>query len=245
MKRINRRVAPAKKARKQSSHIEEVVQLEPIPKKEHIDNSPLIPKTESQKKFLNAISSSDITYAIGPAGVGKTFLATAYAAKELVDKRIDTIIITRPAVEAEEELGFLPGTLGEKFDPYLHPFIDVLNMRLGKSFTEYLINNGKIIAKPLGFMRGMTFRNCVVILDEAQNTLPGQMKMFLTRLGPNSKIIINGDLDQSDLTRMNGLEHSLEKIAHLHEIRVVEFESKDVVRHGLVQKIVEAYSKEK
>lgn len=212
-----------------------------VPKKEAVETGPVVGKTRNQERYLKAINSSSLVFATGPAGVGKTYLATATAAKLLNDKKIEKIIITRPAIEAGENLGFLPGEIDEKFDPYLAPFKDVLYRRLGKSFTEYLINNETIEAVPLAYIRGRTFRNAVVILDEAQNTTPTQMKMFLTRIGENCTVVVNGDPRQKDITGPSGLVDAVGRLSHLASVRVVEFGREDIVRSGLVQQIVEAY----
>ncbi len=205
------------------------------------DTEPLVGKNRNQERYLKAMGSSTIVFGTGPAGVGKTYLATAFAADELLGGHIDQIIVTRPAIEAGESLGFLPGEIDEKFDPYLQPFKDVLYRRLGKSHTENLIKNGRIEATPLAYIRGRTFRNAIIILDEAQNTTPEQMKMFLTRIGENSTMIINGDLRQSDIKGPNGLADALNRLGDVDGIRVVEFERKDIVRHGIIQDIIEAY----
>jgi phosphate starvation-inducible protein PhoH and related proteins len=210
-------------------------------KKESVDKSPLFGKTKNQEAYLNAIYSAQLVFATGPAGVGKTYLATAAAAAELQSHNIDKIIITRPAVEAGENLGFLPGELEEKFDPYLQPFKDVLYRRLGRSFTDYLIQSGKIEATPLAYIRGRTFRNAVVILDEAQNTTPAQMKMFLTRIGEDCTTIVNGDPRQTDIKGPSGLMDAVNRLKKLAAVRVIEFDRSDIVRSGLVQDIVEAY----
>lgn len=214
---------------------------EPEPKKEQIDHSPLVGQTENQKMYLRAMSSTNLVFATGPAGVGKTFLSTAVAAKALAEKKIEHLIITRPAIEAGESLGFLPGEIEEKFDPYLQPFRDVLNRRLGRTFTDYLIHSGRIEAVPLAYIRGRTFRNAMVILDEAQNTTPAQMKMFLTRIGENCTVIVNGDPKQMDIKGQSGLMDAVNRLKHIAEVRVIEFTKDDIVRSGLVQLIVEAY----
>lgn len=210
-------------------------------RREVLETGPLVGKTRNQERYLKAINSANLVFATGPAGVGKTYLATAAAVKALLDKRIDRIIITRPAIEAGESLGFLPGEIDEKFDPYLQPFKDVLYRRLGKSHTEYLINAGKIEAVPLAYIRGRTFRNAVVILDEAQNTTPTQMKMFLTRIGENCTVIVNGDTRQKDIPGPSGLPDAVARLSHIDGVRVVEFDKEDIVRSGIVQAIVEAY----
>ena len=210
-------------------------------RREPRETGPLVGKNRNQERYLNAMASSTIVLGTGPAGVGKTYLAAAFAAKELLDKNIDRIIVTRPAIEAGEEMGFLPGEIEEKFDPYLQPFLDVFHRRLGKSHTEALIKSGSIEAAPLAYMRGRTFRNAIVILDEAQNTTPEQMKMFLTRIGEGSTMIINGDIRQSDLKGPNGLADALDRLEGIRGVRVVEFQRSDIVRHGIIQDIVEAY----
>lgn len=154
---------------------------------------------------------------------------------------IDKIIITRPAVEAGESLGFLPGEIEDKFDPYLQPFRDVLNERLGKSFVEYMLKIGRIEAAPLAYMRGRTFKRAFVILDEAQNTTPNQMKLFLTRIGHDCKVVVNGDIRQKDIHGQSGLDDAVKRISHIPSVKCVRFTRQDVVRSGLVQEIVEAY----
>lgn len=213
----------------------------PAPK---ADRSPIVPKTDSQKRYINAIKSHQLVFATGPAGTGKTWICAALAAQALESKQIDKIIITRPAVEAGEELGFLPGEMEEKFDPYLRPFRDVLDERLGKSFVEYMIKMGRIEAAPLAYMRGRTFKNAYVILDEGQNTTPTQMKMFLTRIGENCRVIVNGDLNQKDIRGKSGLDDAIKRLGFIPSVRCVEFGKSDVVRSGLVQEIVEAYESE-
>ena len=224
---------------KQTEQVDNFQEQEP--RKEQVDKSPLEGQTDNQKRYLKAMANSNLIFATGPAGVGKTFLATAFAAKLLTEKKIDRIIITRPAIEAGENLGFLPGEIEEKFDPYLQPFKDVLYRRLGRSFTDYLINNNRIEAVPLAYIRGRTFRNAIVILDEAQNTTPAQMKMFLTRIGEDCTVIVNGDPKQMDIKGQSGLLDAVKRLTHIPEVRVVEFTKADIVRSGLVQKIVEAY----
>lgn len=208
---------------------------------EKVDRSPIEPLTEAQKRYVSAIKNFDLTFATGPAGTGKTWLCAAMAAQALHDGHIDKIIITRPAVEAGEHLGFLPGELEEKFDPYLQPFRDVLNERLGKTFVEYLIKNGRIEASPLAYMRGRTFKNAYVILDEAQNTTPMQMKMFLTRIGHNCKVIVNGDMSQKDIHGASGLEDAVNRLTYIPAVKHIKFSREDIVRSGLVGEIVRAY----
>lgn len=203
---------------------------------------PLRPKNDSQAWYMDSINQNVITFATGPAGTGKTFIVTSMAAEMLADKRIDRIIITRPAVEAgDEKFGFLPGELSEKFAPYLAPFMDVLERKLGKRFVAYLLKQKRIEAMPLAFMRGQSFRNSLIILDEAQNTTPGAMKMFLTRIGEGSRMVINGDIRQKDIKGVSGLEDGIDKIGSLKRVGVVEFGREDIVRHDMVQKILDCY----
>lgn len=206
-----------------------------------IDRSAIEPMNESQKRYIAAIKSFTLTFATGPAGTGKTWICGALAAQALDSGEIDKIIITRPAVEAGESLGFLPGELEDKFDPFLQPFRDVLNERLGKSFVDYLIKTGRIEAAPLAYMRGRTFKNSYVILDEAQNTSPMQMKMFLTRIGYNCKVIVNGDMSQKDIRGDSGLDDAVARLAWIPTVKHVKFTKDDVVRSGLVGEIVKAY----
>ncbi|TSP13973.1 PhoH family protein [Cupriavidus campinensis] len=198
-------------------------------------------KTENQQRYLSAIDSFELIFATGPAGTGKTFLAAAKAAEALEKKEIDQIVITRPAVEAGENLGFLPGELEEKFDPYLAPFKDALEQRMGRSKVEYLIKTGVIVASPLAYMRGKTFRRSFVILDEAQNTTPTQMKLFLTRIGEDCVTVVNGDVAQKDIRGESGLADAVRRLSWIPSVKTVEFTRADIVRSGLVQQIVEAY----
>ena len=201
---------------------------------------PLEPKTELQRKYISAIRNSTITFGIGPAGTGKTYIAGALACEMLTNKSVEKIIITRPAVEAGESLGFLPGELEEKYEPYIAAFRDVLNERLGKSFVEYLMKMGRIEAMPFAYMRGRTFKNCIVILDEAQNATVEQMKLFLTRIGENCKVVIDGDETQSDI-KNPGLMDAVKRVSFIPQVRVIHFTKQDVVRSGIVSEIVQAY----
>ena len=214
---------------------------------EHIIKTPkksVIPRSETQKKYVSALKESDVIISTGPAGTGKTFLAVAVALTMLLDKRIERIILSRPAVEAGERLGFLPGDMREKVDPYLRPLYDSLYDLLDFEKIQKRIEIGDIEIAPLAFMRGRTLKNSFAILDEAQNATDTQIKMFLTRIGENSKIVINGDPSQVDLPNknMSGLDRSKKLLGHLKEISVVDFDHSDVVRHPLVSKIVRAYS---
>lgn len=204
---------------------------------------PLQPKNESQKRYINAIKSFTLTFGLGPAGTGKTYICGALAAQALNEGHADRIVITRPAVEAGEELGFLPGEADEKYMPYLTPFLDVLHERLGKSKVDYLLKVGKIEPAPFAYMRGRTFKNCIVILDEAQNATPSQMKLFLTRIGEGCKVIVNGDEAQKDIPGLSGLTDAIKRISFIPSVKVVRFDSSDIVRSGLVQEIVEAYER--
>lgn len=206
-----------------------------------LDMKQLVAKTPNQEKYLNAIKSFRVVFASGPAGTGKTYLATAAAAHELNEQKIKKLIITRPAVEVDESLGFLPGELQEKFEPYLRPVKEVLIKHFGPSFTDYLIKTGKIEAIPLAYLRGATFEDCWVILDEAQNTTPKQMKMFVTRFGQNCKMIINGDVTQKDIQGHSGLEDALDRLTYIPAVKHIEFTREDIVRSGLVGEFVQAY----
>ena len=207
----------------------------------------VIPRSERQKNYVRALKDSDIIISTGPAGTGKTFLAVAVALTMLLDKKIERIILSRPAVEAGERLGFLPGDMREKVDPYLRPLYDSLYDLLDFEKIQKKIEVGDIEIAPLAFMRGRTLKNSFAILDEAQNATDTQIKMFLTRIGENSKIVINGDPSQIDLPNksLSGLNRSKKLLGHLNEISVVDFDHKDVVRHPLVSKIVKAYSDQK
>ncbi len=204
----------------------------------------VIPRSEKQKNYVRALRESDIIISCGPAGTGKTFLAVAVALTMLLDKKIERIILSRPAVEAGERLGFLPGDMREKVDPYLRPLYDSLYDLLDFEKIQKKIEIGDIEIAPLAFMRGRTLKNSFAILDEAQNATDTQIKMFLTRIGENSKIVINGDPSQIDLPNksLSGLNRSKKLLGHLNEISVVDFDHSDVVRHPLVSKIVKAYS---
>jgi len=204
----------------------------------------VIPRSEKQKEYVRALRKSDIIISAGPAGTGKTFLAVAVGLTLLLDKKIERIILSRPAVEAGERLGFLPGDMKEKVDPYLRPLYDSLYDLFDYEKIQRMIEVGDIEIAPLAFMRGRTLKNSFAILDEAQNATDTQIKMFLTRIGENSKIVINGDPSQIDLPHKNtsGLNRSKKLLGHLNEISVVDFDHSDVVRHPLVSKIVKAYS---
>jgi phosphate starvation-inducible PhoH-like protein len=203
----------------------------------------VVPKSVTQKRYLDAIEQYDIVFGIGPAGTGKTYLAMAQAVSFLLSKRVSRIILARPAVEAGEKLGFLPGDLQEKVNPYLRPLYDALYDMIELDRVERLIERGTIEVAPIAFMRGRTLNDAFVILDEAQNTTSEQMKMFLTRLGFGSKAVITGDVTQIDLPtgRTSGLVEAMKVIGKVDGIAFIHFDDKDVVRHSLVQQIVKAY----
>ena len=204
----------------------------------------IIPRSEMQKEYVRALRQNEIIISAGPAGTGKTFLAVAIGLTMLLEKKIERIILSRPAVEAGERLGFLPGDMKEKVDPYLRPLYDSLYDLFHFEKIQRMIEIGDIEIAPLAFMRGRTLKNSFAILDEAQNATDTQIKMFLTRIGENSKIVVNGDPSQIDLPskNMSGLDRSKKILSHLNEIAVVDFDHSDVVRHPLVSKIVKAYN---
>lgn len=205
----------------------------------------IYPKTKNQEIFLKQMRSKDIVFAVGPAGTGKTYMAVAYAVSLFVEGKINRLILSRPAVEAGERLGFLPGDMKEKIDPYLRPLYDALyEMMPGEEIDRKMVNNLIEIA-PLAFMRGRTLNKSFIILDEAQNTLSTQMKMFLTRLGQDSKMVITGDLSQKDLpdNAKSGMQDAMEKLEKVKDIGFVHLNSSDVCRHSLVEKIINAYNK--
>jgi phosphate starvation-inducible PhoH-like protein len=204
----------------------------------------VIPRSEKQKEYVRALRQNDIVISAGPAGTGKTFLAVAVGLTLLLNKKIEKIILSRPAVEAGERLGFLPGDMKEKVDPYLRPLYDSLYDLFDFEKIQRMIEIGEIEIAPLAFMRGRTLKNSFAILDEAQNATDTQIKMFLTRIGENSKLVINGDPSQIDLPNkaLSGLDRSKKLLGHLNEICVIDFDHSDVVRHPLVSKIVKAYA---
>jgi phosphate starvation-inducible PhoH-like protein len=206
---------------------------------------PIKAKTVGQKKYVDAIRKNTIIFGVGPAGTGKTFLAVAMAVKALRDKQVSRIILTRPAIEAGERLGFLPGDLQSKIDPYLRPLYDALFEMMGAENYQHCVEKQTIEVAPLAYMRGRTLDDSFIILDEAQNATPEQMKMFLTRLGFNSKAVITGDLTQTDLPHgtKSGLSLAVKILDDIDDIAIHRFSERDVVRHHLVQKIIQAYDK--
>ena len=224
------------KLKKSEKNIEYIIKT---PKKS------VIPRSEKQKNYVRALKESEIIISAGPAGTGKTFLAVAVALTMILERKIERIILSRPAVEAGEKLGFLPGDMKEKIDPYLRPLYDSLYDLLDYDKIQRKIESGAIEIAPLAFMRGRTLKNSFAILDEAQNATRTQIKMFLTRIGENSKLVVNGDPSQIDLPNKNqsGLIKSQNILRHIKEISVINFDHQDVMRHPLVTKIVEAYQK--
>ena len=219
------------------SNVKSFKQLIKTPKKS------VIARSERQSEYIKALKENDIVMSLGPAGTGKSFLAVSVAITLLMEKKIERVILSRPAVEAGEKLGFLPGDMKEKVDPYLRPLYDALYELFGADKIDKKIETGEIEIAPLAFMRGRTLKNCFAILDEAQNATETQIKMFLTRIGENSKLVVNGDPSQVDLInkRDSGLIKSKNILKDLKEIKIVEFDHNDVMRHPLVSKIIKAY----
>lgn len=209
--------------------------------------APLEAKTEAQGQMISQILSKDIIFVTGPAGTGKTYVSASLACEALENNQIERIVITRPMQGVDEEMGFLPGDESEKYAPWCEPVMDVIISRLGKSYTEYLIKADRIICKPLMLMRGKSFENSWVLMDEAQNVTPMQMKMFLTRIAHNCKLIIDGDPKQCDLKdgrgiqQLSGLDDGVSKLKGLPEIGMVQFTRDDIVRHGIIKKIIDRY----
>ena len=205
----------------------------------------IVPRGNNQRSYIESINQNDINFGIGPAGTGKTYLAVASAVDALLKEKVDRIILMRPAVEAGEKLGFLPGDLSQKVDPYLRPLYDALYEMLGIERTEKYLEKGIVEIAPLAYMRGRTLNNSFIIVDESQNTTKEQMKMILTRMGFGSYLLINGDLTQIDLPKNieSGLAHAVRVVNDTEDIGVVHFDSKDIVRHPLVRKIIDAYKR--
>ena len=223
----------------EESNVKSFKQLIKTPRKS------VIARSEKQSDYIKALKENEIVVALGPAGTGKSFLAVSVAVTLLIEKKIERVILSRPAVEAGEKLGFLPGDMKEKVDPYLRPLYDALYELFGADKIDKKIESGEIEIAPLAFMRGRTLKNCFAILDEAQNATETQIKMFLTRIGENSKLVVNGDPSQVDLIdkSKSGLIKSRDILKKLEEIKIIEFDHNDVVRHPLVSKIIQAYQK--
>ncbi|MDC3104207.1 PhoH family protein [Candidatus Pelagibacter bacterium] len=223
----------------QQSNVQSLEQLIKTPRKS------VIARSEKQSEYIKSLKTNDIVMALGPAGTGKSFLAVSVAITLLMEKKVERVILSRPAVEAGEKLGFLPGDMKEKVDPYLRPLYDALYDLFGFEKIQKKIETGEIEIAPLAFMRGRTLKNCFAILDEAQNATDTQIKMFLTRIGENSKLVVNGDPSQIDLLNksQSGLIRSKNTLKHIKEIKIIEFDHTDVVRHPLVSKIIRAYQK--
>jgi phosphate starvation-inducible PhoH-like protein len=211
-----------------------------------MNGKPILARTVNQQKLVKVFGDNDLVFAIGPAGTGKTYTAIALAVKALKNREVRKIILSRPAVEAGEKLGFLPGDMKDKIDPYLQPLYDALEDMLPASRLKEYIENKVVQIAPLAFMRGRTLSDAVIILDEAQNTSVNQIKMFMTRLGANAKMVITGDITQIDLptSQLSGLKHAAQVLKGIKGIEKVEFDAKDIVRHRLVQSIVTAYEKD-
>ena len=226
-----------KEMKPEESNVKSFKQLIKTPRKS------VIARSEKQSDYIKALKENDIVLSLGPAGTGKSFLAVSVAVSLLLEKKIDRVILSRPAVEAGEKLGFLPGDMKEKVDPYLRPLYDALYELFGIEKIDKKIESGEIEIAPLAFMRGRTLKNCFAILDEAQNATETQIKMFLTRIGENSKLVVNGDPSQIDLINksQSGLTKSRDILKNLNEIKIIEFDHTDVVRHPLVSKIIKAY----
>ncbi|EJU2882584.1 phosphate starvation-inducible protein PhoH [Salmonella enterica subsp. enterica serovar Newport] len=225
--------------------VDELAAAPAPPPKPKRDNSPLEARNEAQAHYLISLDTKTLTFATGEAGCGKTYLAAAVAAQRLLNKEVDKIIVTRPVLQADEDLGFLPGDMSEKFAPFFRPVYDVLQKRLGGSFLEYCLKPevAKVEIAPFAYMRGRTFENAVVILDEAQNVTASQMKMFLTRMGENVTVIVNGDITQCDLpdSVKSGLEDALYRFKPSTNVGIIEFEAEDCVRSKLCKVALEAY----
>jgi phosphate starvation-inducible PhoH-like protein len=228
---------------KKNSNLRKNSNVQPL---EHLIKTPkktVIARSDKQTEYIKALKEKDVIMALGPAGTGKSFLAVSVAITQLMEKKVDRVILSRPAVEAGEKLGFLPGDMKEKVDPYLRPLYDALYDLFGFEAIQKKIESGEIEIAPLAFMRGRTLKNSYAILDEAQNATSTQIKMFLTRIGENSKLVVNGDPTQIDLINKShsGLVKSKEILTNIKEIEIIEFDHKDVVRHPLVSKIIQAY----
>lgn len=234
---------PAKKQSYKPSQEEKSLARRKVKEDDYVPNysfKEIEPLNYIQGEYLEAIKSNDIVFGIGSAGTGKTFIAASYAASELFHRRVDKVILTRPNVETGRGLGFLPGTLEEKYAPYLLPFDAIFTRALGKGFYEYCLKNKDIEPTPLGFLRGTTFDNCIVLVDEAQNCTKEEMKMLLSRIGKNCKMIISGDTEQSDI-EYSGLEDAVKRLDGIRGVEVVHFRDEDIVRSRICKQIIKAY----
>lgn len=242
--RVGNRAERRERKRRSNDALIKTVIEETTRKATKAANTILKPLTSNQRLYDKSIRSNIITFGTGPAGTGKTFYATMMMANMLKAGDIQRLIITRPAVEAGESLGFLPGELEEKFDPYFRPLKDALTKSFGSSHLEVLIKNGTIEAAPLGLLRGWTFEHCGVVFDEAQNSTAGQMKMFLTRIGEDCKVAVNGDTGQKDIREFSGLEDAMRRVLKINSVGHVAFTAEDIVRSGICREIVMAYDQD-
>lgn len=243
-KRTKRKESKKAKRKLANNHLS-LINAEPAPLIQDFQirrsNAPIAPRNKTQQQYIRSIENNQLTFATGPAGTGKTWLCAAMAVEALQMGEVKKIVITRPVVEAEENMGFLPGTIEEKFAPYFTPFREVLEERLGTGHVKALIKAGQIEMAPLAYMRGRSFKSCFVVLDEAQNTREGQMKLFLTRIGEDTKVVVNGDISQKDINASSGLTDAVTRFSSLAQVGLVRFERQDIVRSGLVQQIVDGY----
>jgi phosphate starvation-inducible PhoH-like protein len=237
-KRANREPRDYNRKTKGTDHLRITGDFEP---NHELKIKKITAKNESQTQYMKRINGTDITFGVGPAGTGKTWIATVMAAQALKNGLTEKLIITRPSVEVGESLGFLPGEMEEKYEPYFRPVKDALVEALGAGQTEYYIKAGKIEARPLQFLRGATLKHCWVLADEMQNSTPGEMKMFLTRFGEKAKYVINGDIKQKDIPGPSGLVDALYKLRGLPDVAVCNFSRDDIVRHGIVRSIIDRY----
>lgn len=228
-------------AKRRNNDYSDLPVLPELRESRHTSGKVFKPKNLSQERYLNKIDNNTITFGIGPAGTGKTFVAAMAAARAFKNKEVDRIIITRPVVEAGEQLGFLPGDLSEKYGPYVQPFLEALSKCMGSGQVEALVAHKKIEFLPLAFMRGHSWDNAFVVLDEAQNVTKAQMKLFLTRVGQGTKVVIDGDVTQKDIP-VDGLDDALERLAKVSSVGIHFFTDADIVRSGIVRDIIKAYS---